>query len=62
MKSRNSTLRTAQNKKRNRKVVQSVRLSVSERDDLRATARTHGVSVSDWVRRALVAFGRRGLT
>lgn len=62
MKSRNSTLRTAQNKKRNRKVVQSVRLSVGERDELRATARAHGVSVSDWVRRALVAFVERKLT
>jgi len=51
----NTVLRTSQNRKRSRSVVQSIRLSLDERKRLRFAARSAGMSVSDYVRAALQA-------
>ncbi len=62
MKRATTVLRTKSNARKARSVVQSIRLSRAERSELRALARSHGMSVSDWVRRALVSFREGKLT
>jgi hypothetical protein len=56
-----TVLRTAKNGARRRAVVQSVRLSTTERLELRRAATSEGVSVSDYVRRLVAADAIRRL-